>query len=519
MSDPAVNRPGGTGLSTGRKETSGPVYVERVVSRLRERGDAEVLVHRDRRMSGAELAAEIFRCARALRRLGIGPGKLVALFAPNAPEAIVIRYAASLIGAPSVFLAKPSEPARREALIAQTDPALLVVFPDTAVPGGDHPPHGQVASVGAVPGVGKRIDQLASDESAEPVACAADPERLGIIVSSGGTTGTPKGSYRSFAAYTAMVDTPSRPGRRQLIVTPLAYLAQILVDTTLLGGGTVVLRDDFAPATVLEAIASERVTDVFLVEPALFELMDQPDLAQRDLSSLRNVSHIGTSAPEILRRRAAQRLGDIIQHTYGSSEMGVVSTLRPGEAAGNPELARTAGRIVPGVEVVYRRLDGSLAPAREGGVVEVRSTAMASGYWNRSQAQATAFVDGWYRSGDVAFTDSDGYLHYVGRADDLKATGGVSLTEVEDTACRQPGVRYAVALPGDSRGEIIVAVVPWPGQDVLVGGCRQAVAAAHRTGSSERPITVITVDRIPVTEQGKPDRDALRRLSARHSAR
>jgi fatty-acyl-CoA synthase len=514
LSDPAVNRPGRTGLSTGLKETGGPVYVERVISRLRERGDAEVLVHRDRRMSGTELAAEVFRCARALRRLDIGPGKLVALFAPNVPEAIVIRYAASLIGAPSMFLARPSEPARREALVAQVDPALLVVFPDTAVPGGDHPPHGQLASVGAVPGVGERIDRLASGESAEPVACAANPGDLGIIVSSGGTTGVPKGSYRSFAGYTAMMDVPSPPGRRQLIATPLAYLAQVLVDTTLLGGGTVILRDDFAPATVLEAIVAERVTDVFLVEPALFELMDQADLAQRDLSSLRNVSHIGTSAPEILRHRAAQRLGGIIQHTYGSSEIGVVSTLRPGEAAGNPELARTAGRIVPGVEVVYRRLDGSLAPSREGGVVEVRSAAMASGYWHRSEDEAAAFADGWYRSGDVAFTDDDGYFHYIGRAADLEATGGVSLTEVEDTACRQPGVRYAVALPGESRGEIIVAVVPWPGQDVFVEGCRQAVAAAHRTGSHERPIQVIAVDRIPVTEQGKPDREALRELSA-----
>jgi fatty-acyl-CoA synthase len=380
----------------------------------------------------------VFRYARALRGLGIGPGKLVALFAPNDPEAVAIRYAASLIGAPSVYLARPAEPARREALLAETGPALLIVFPGTAAAGADRPPQAQVASVGAAPGAGQRIDQLAAGQSADPLECAADPDHLGVIVSSGGTTGVPKGSCRSFAAYTVMVDLPSRPGRRQLIATPLAYLAQILVDATLLGGGTVIMRDDFTPQTLLEAITAERVTDVFLVEPALFELMDQPALEQWDLSSLRNITHVGASAPEVLRRRAERRLGDIIQHTYGSSEMGVVSTLRPGEAVGRPELAGTAGRILPGVEVAFRRPDGSLAPAHEGGAVEVRSAAMASGYWHRPEDQAAAFADGWYRSGDIAFTDSSGYLHYVGRAPDLESTGGASLTCRVQKLCNWP---------------------------------------------------------------------------------
>lgn len=147
-------------------------------------------------------------------------------------------------------------------------------------------------------------------------------------------------------------------------------------------------------------------------------------------------------------------------------------------------------------------------------MVEVRSAAMAGGYWRGTQDQAAAFADGWFRSGDMAFTDSDGYFHYLGRAVDLAATGGVPLTELEDTACRQPDVRYAIAVPGDSPGEIIVAVVPWPGQDVSVDACHQALDAAHRTAAGERTIRVTVVDRAPVTEQGKPDRAALRRLSA-----
>ena len=128
-----------------------------------------------------------------------------------------------------------------------------------------------------------------------------------------------------------MVNVPSPPGRRQLINGHLAYLSQVLVDVTLLGGGCVVLRDAFDAADTLETIESERITDLFLVEPQLFDVMDHPDVYRRDLSSLRTLSHVGASAPSTLRRRARHRLGPVIAHTYGASEQGMVSALSPRE--------------------------------------------------------------------------------------------------------------------------------------------------------------------------------------------
>ena len=164
--------------------------------------------------------------------------------------------------------------------------------------------------------------------------------------------------------------------------------------------GTVVLRDRYEAIDTLETIAADRITDLFLVEPQLFELMDHPDLESADLSSLRTLTHIGASAPPALRLRARQRFGPRVVHTYGAIEEGLVSVLTAAEDdPANPEHFHSAGRVFPHVEVRLRRNDGTIAVASETGSIEVRSPAMAQGYRNRPDLEATAFRDGWYRSG------------------------------------------------------------------------------------------------------------------------
>jgi fatty-acyl-CoA synthase len=249
--------------------------------------------------------------------------------------------------------------------------------------------------------------------------------------------------------------------------------------------------------------------------------MDHPDVARRDLSSLREITHIGASAPPTLRLRARARLGPVLAHTYGASETGIVSRLSPAEHdPGRPELFTCAGRLHPGVDVRFRRADGSLAAPGEEGGIEVRSPAMAQGYRHRPVEQAVAFRDGWFRTGDLGRLDTDGYLHVLGRAGDVTWIDGVmvSPTLVEDTLCRVPAVRFAVVVPDHDPGTWVAAVVPWPGAAVDPQECRAAVAAEHGTAAAA-PVVVVPVDRVPLTEQGKPDRPAVRGLASRFGAR
>ena len=315
---------------------------------------------------------------------------------------------------------------------------------------------------------------------------------LAVIISSGGTTGVPKGSWRSFAAYTALVNAPSPPGRRQLVNGPLAYLSQVLADMTLLGGGSVVLDEGYDAARTLAMVESERITDLFLVEAQMFETMDHPDMAWRDLSSLRTATHIGDPAPSTLRRRARERFGPVIAHTYAASELGVVSALSPAEHdLACPETFACDGKVRPGVEVRFRLEDGTLAGPEKPGTIEARSPAMAGGYRNRPDSEA--FQDGWYRSGDLGFLDADGYLHVLGRADDIAWSEGAMASPllIQDTLCRLPGVRYAAVVRDQEADAWVAAVVAWPGSPIDPAQCRGAIATEHGPAS----VTVLPMDR------------------------
>jgi fatty-acyl-CoA synthase len=486
-------------------------YIENLVAVLTAAGERTVVRHEGREVSGRALLDAVYRHARVLDGLGIGRGDLVAIYAADRPESLVVRYATHLLGAASVYLSAPPDAAVRARMLVDFAPRLVVVEPGTAalVPETDVP----LAAVGGpVPGVPHRLDEAAAALPADPVPSAARPDDLAVVVSSGGTTGVPKGSVRDFTAWTVAVRTAPRPERRQLADGNLAYLTQILVDQTLLGGGTVVLQEGIEPAMTLATVEAERITDLFLVEPQLFELMDHPDVERRDLSSLRTLTHIGANAAPVLRRRARERLGPVIAHTYGASEMGIVSALPPAEHdLDRPDRFTCAGHIVPGVEVCFRDDAGALAPS--GGLMEVRSPAMAAGYRHRPVEEAEHFVDGWYRTGDLGRLDDEGFLHVLGRAADCEVVDGVLVTPVglQDTLCRLPEVRYAVVVPELERGRRVIAVVAWPGHGVDPASCVAAVRREHGEHVADS-LVVVEVERVPLTEQGKPDRTALRLL-------
>ena len=491
--------------------TAARVYIDDLIDQLTAAGERTVVRCDGRDTSGSELLSAIYRYARALDDLGIGRGDLVSMYAPNRPEALAVRYATHLLGAGSVYLSAPPDAGRGAQLLVDLDPRLVVVFPGTAhlLP----PTTAPVAAVGDVPGVPLRLDLLAAAAPTDPLPARARAGDLAVIISSGGTTGVPKGSVRDFATWTVTVTGPHRPERRQLANGKLPYLTQLLVDTTLLGGGTVVLQDGFEPAATLAAIESDRITDLFLVEPQLVELMDHPDVDHRDLSSLRALTHIGAYAAPVLRLRARDRIGPVITHTYGASEMGIVSALSPAEHdLGHPERFTCAGRVLPGVAVRFRRPDGGL-DATEGSI-EVHSAAMASGYRNRPLEQAANFADGWYRTGDLGHLDPAGYLHIHGRAVDCTRVDGrlVSPIGLQDVLCRQPDVRYAVIVLDPHTGHRIAAVVPWPGREIDVAACRSVVLEEFGEQTAAG-VHFLPVDRIPLTEQGKPHRPQILQLA------
>jgi fatty-acyl-CoA synthase len=506
----SINHKGGSIMKNYSEKTE-QLYVDALLDQLGMRPDKPVLRYLHTDVTGGSLRRSIFRYARVLEALGIGRGSLVALLAPNCPDALAIRYSANLLGAATLFMPALAKRDQLSALLARIQPTILVVFGET-----EHlVPEGVTARVVPVDfGADTlRLDQLAADHSDRPMCSRAMPDDLAVIVSSGGTTGVPKCSRRSFAAYSAMVRAEKAADKRQLINGALAYISQVLVDSTLIGGGTVVLDHQYDPAATLSMIESERITDLLLVEPQLFETMDHPDARWRDLSSLRSIAHIGGSAPAVLRQRAIRRFGPVLKHMYGASEAGLVSVLASPAYEATANMSFGAGRILDGVEVRIRRVDERFADVGEIGNIEVRSSRVAQGYYRQPEAESNKFRNGWCRMGDTGFIDEDGHLHVLGRASDMAVIDGVyiSPTKIEEILCWLPDVRYATAYaPGSGSAAYTwnALVEPWAGRHVEVARCASILESVFGTSISNR-VNIIAVDRVPQTEQGKVDRMAI----------
>jgi fatty-acyl-CoA synthase len=488
-------------------------YIDTLLDELEKRSDRAVLRHLDDDVTGSALRTAIFQHARALAALGIGRGALLALLSPNCPDGLAIRYAANLLGAATIFLPALGNANRLATLLIRLQPTLLVAFPETVhlIP---HAFDGRLASVAFGP-ASSRLDELAQMQSPLPLRGQLRPDDLAVIVSSGGTTGVPKCSRRSFATYSAMVGATTDEHRRQLINGPLAYLSQVLVDSTLIGGGTVILKQRYDPAETLATIESDRITDVLLVEPQLFETMNHPDIGLRNLSSLRSIVHVGGSAPAVLRQRAAARLGSGLTHAYGASETGLVSVLPPSSYE-EPDRLTCAGQIRDGVEVRVRRADGTIARAGQCGNIEVRSAAVADGYYHQPVEEAQKFRDGWCLTGDAGFIDKAGYLHILGRAADVAEIDEVAIgpAQIEDALCRAPDVRYAVVLAANNDAAKCgwnALVEPWVAGQPNVERCMRRLETAFGRHVASR-IRIVVTNRVPLTEQGKADRTAIKAI-------
>ncbi|MFW0795022.1 fatty acid--CoA ligase family protein [Gordonia sp. CPCC 205515] len=497
-----------TNSTTTNTTTTTANYARLILDRLdADEADHIVCTDSTRGYTAPEFAIRIRRFRRDLAQQGIGGGHLIALVAPNTTDALAIRYAAGLRGSATVLCPNADTPARLNAFLAAIDPHAVVVFDPAVAATVTDPEHRRLILVGGPDG-DLRSDREPGDDEAENIAVA--PSDPCVLVATGGTTGVSKASVRDVAAYLRLIDGPADPTRRQLVCTPLAYIAQTAADQTLLAGGVVFLHDTFDPRLVLEAIDHDRITHLALVEPLLVELVDCPARPGHDLSSLRAISHVGADAPPELRHRLLTALGpNVLVHVYGASEFGPACVLAGADyALDRPDLLGSAGRAIPGVEV--RVVDETGTPLDPGqlGRIEVRSPGAASTY-RGSRAESVRFQDdGWFRGSDFGEIDASGYLRVRGREGDRRMIDGRPTwpVDIENALSSHPAVRYAVAVPADATS-FAAWVVLAPGSVIDDDELRQHLCAVGGPQFASIPVT--SVPTMPVTEQGKPDRHAL----------
>lgn len=529
-------------------------------------------------VTAGQLRALAYRMAAELADRGIGRGTTVALLSGNRHEVLAARYAANLLGARVVFLYQGLAPEAQATLIESVAAALLIVdsdladtahavlhhlahhgdassapaapsAPDAAVAQPSAPASGRplpaVLTLGptpvrptpadgspmdASPGAHPLGDDLLAAASPSDPRSSVVPERPGAalpgddwcIRHTGGTTGIPKGVRMAHASYAWLITRPMADAGdppRFLAATSLAHLAGILADVTLVAGGTVVLHRTFDPGAVLAAIARHRISHTWLLPPLLYQLLDHPDLRTTDLTSLTRISYGGCVASPTRLRQALREFGPVLYGSYGQSEaMGISEATPEDHLVAGPDGRITAGRPVPGVELAIRDAAGRTLGPRERGEIHVRSAGVMNGYWRQPERTAEVLTeDGWVRTGDVGFLDTDGRLYLVDRLKDviIVVGGHVHPAEVEDLLHSHPAVAHCAVYgvrTADASEEVHAAVVPAPGHRVDPAALREFVT--RRKGAMYAPVAVHAYDAIPLTPAGKPDKNRLRAASA-----
>jgi fatty-acyl-CoA synthase len=509
-------------------------YVEIILEGLADAPGQEILVSGDRRLEAAGFRSLVYRLARALAERGVGPGRTVTLLCGNLPETIAVRYAVNLLGAHFNHLYNRLAADVQARMMADVETHTLVVDPRLAERAADLlarvPPVEHVlvlgeAAEGAEPagavaaaGLGEDLLALAAEQSDAPLPSAAAPGDLCFIRHSGGTTGHPKGVRSTFGRMQGGIaqvrELFGGNARRDLVCTPLSHAAGFIADGTLAAGGTVVLHYAFDPAEVLATIARERITNVMLLPPLLYQVLDHPDAEHTDTTSLRQVTYGGTPSSPVRVAQAVRRFGRVLQQGYGQFEAGAVSVLPATEHDPDRlDILRTAGRLVPGVEVEIRDGSDAVLPLGQVGEICVRSNGMMEGYWKNPELTAQVLRDGWMHTGDLGTLDSHGYLTVVDRIKDMIAVvgGHVYTTELEDFLNAHPAVRHSAVygVKGDGGYERIHAtIVATPGYAPHAEELRTWVRDGR--GAMYEPDRIDFTDALPLTDAGKPDKKLLR---------
>jgi fatty-acyl-CoA synthase len=476
--------------------------------RARATPERTALVHGARRVTYAELDDRVRALAAGLAGLGVGRADRVAYLGPNHPAFVETLFATTALGAVFVPLNSRLAPGEHAFALADTGARVLVHAPGVDVRNGSLPTSGVSNDPFLTLEVGGSYDDLLAGTADRRDPVDVDPDDTAVLLYTSGTTGRPKAARLSHAnltwnALNVLVDVDLARDEVCLLSAPLFHAAALGMTClpVLLKGGTLVLEETFDVERTLDLVPAEGVTVMFGVPTMFATLARSPRFATTDLSSVRYLLCGGAPVPPSLLETYAAR-GLTFLQGYGMTEAAPGVLLLDREHA--REKTGTAGRPHFFTDV---RLD-------DRGEVLVRGPNVVDGYWRRPEESTAAFDDeGWFRSGDVATVDDDGFHRIVDRVKDLYISGGenVSPAEVEGVLTGHPDVVDAavIGVPDERWGETGHAWV------VLAAGSTTTPADVlafldGRLARFKHPRAVDVVDALPRNPTGKLDKGALR---------
>ena len=523
-------------------------HFQAFTSRFAER---DAFDYNDRILTYADLGREAAKVANGLKRLGIGPGDVVALHLPNTVVHPIFFFGALLAGAAVTHLS-PLDAARELDHKLRDSGARLLV--GLTVGPLARAALGQLES-GAVPRAVLCDDGLWGGASgpvpADPrilsweqltEGCAETTEPAQILVEApallqytGGTTGLPKAAvltHRSLAAAAdlyayAWAHDPDRDeyGERTLSISPLFHIMGLsaIMIRRLMTGGLLIIHQRFELDRFVDAIETKRPHGTGGVPTLWIAVANMPGIEKRDFSSLRSIGAGGAPLPVETWRQIKDLTGLPLRGGWGMTELGAAGTIIPG-AAPDSKMA-SIGIPIPGIVIEIVDVDDpeKVLPQGATGEMRIKSPTLMAGYHNNPEETALAFCGEWFLTGDVGYMDEDGFLYLVDRKKDLILSGGFNVypLAVEQAIHEHPDVAEVMVIgrPDDYRGESAWAYVVLREGAAPFGLEDLRAFLETRLGRHELPVGLEFRQDLPRTAVGKYSRKTLRDevLSARQA--
>ncbi|MGH7326171.1 MAG: AMP-binding protein [Candidatus Rokuibacteriota bacterium] len=490
------------------------------------------------RLTWEGLARQVERVAYGLQAAGLGPGSVISCQLPNWNEWILVALAAVRLGA----ILNPIPPTYRAnelRFILRTLAAEVFVIP-ARFRGFDHVELAAglraempalrevfVCRGAAAPGMqafsGLTDTAWEAREGRRPLA-GTDPNQVTEVVFTSGTTGEPKGVMHT--ANTSLSIIHPVIDRLGFADSDVALMSSTFghqtgylygYGLTLLLGSTGVWLDVWNAEEAARLIELERVTYTMGATPFLQDLAYARGVGQRDLAALRLFISAGAAIPRTLVQDARRTLRCVVSAGWGMTENGLVTC--NGLDDPDEKVFGTDGRPVPGMELAVVDGEGRALPPKTEGDLLVRGHSQFVGYWKRPEFTSEAHTaDGWFKTGDRAVLDADGYVSITGRSKDVIIRGGenISVAEIENLLFAHPRIQNVaiVAMPDPRLVERACAfVIPWPGQTITLD---EVVRYLDGQGLARHklPERLEIVSEFPMTPSGKVQKYRLRELIA-----
>lgn len=467
--------------------------------------------------------------SRALTNLGVESGDRVAVYARNCPEYLECMFATWKVGAvvvtlnasftsrelawhladsEAVLLVGDAAGAETITTARRESPALRnVLWVDSA---DERPDHMWPSDAGVA-------DLIAADGGGRFNTVEVDPADLAWIGYTSGTTGTPKGamlSHRSLMAQalSSLADVHRLEQHHMCMhAAPLSHgSGHNALAFTMKGCAQLIHRRQpgFDAALFLDQVERYHVAALFLVPTQIKLILDQPDVEQRDLSSLQWVMYGGAPMYRKDQIRALRVLGPVLVQIFGQTESpmsGAVLRREEHSLTEGDGRELSVGRVRHGMEMRVVGDDGVALDVGGVGEICLRGDTLMNGYWRRPEASAETIVNGWLHTGDVGRIDEHGYLYILDRAKDLIISGGLNVypLEIEEVLLTHPDVEEVcvVGVPDDKWGEAVRAVVVASPGGVTPEELISLVG--KHLAPYKKPKAVDFVDSLPRTSYGK----------------